>query len=1806
MGNGDNIANNKNKNWVRTNAKWLGIIAVLVIIIIVGAVKMLASPPGRLAVKIESFEPTGEVPQTTNFTIKFSQNMVNEELVGKLIENVPMTFSPTITGKYKWIAPHILQFYPNVMLLPSTKYSAEVLPKISAETGYYLKGNRKFNFHTKRFKVESANLSFKFGKVKDDQVPILGTIEFNYPVNLDDLKKNLKITHKDGSNIQYQIVNLQPGTIIQLESEKIEHQNKSQNIQLVINKELVPANGTTGLESNYIKSFELKPNADLKVDGVFPERQITAGYIKIRFSSHIDSTIAKQYITVEPVVDYQVTSNYHYVELKGNFLPGTYYSISIKEGLMAIDGSTLRKNFSTKVMIENMEPAVGFVGEGIYLSRKGKLNVGLSTVNIQKVQIEVRKIFANNLIPLIGTGAMYYDYYWYNLENLGKVIYNTEISIPQRNNEEIITPINMELYLKDEYTGIFDVIATSSDEQWRSSHKLVMITDLGITVKRADAQFLVWVHSLSNVKPVSGANVTLISQNNQVMKRVSTDRNGLARFEVEKNIMDNFNPYLITVAKDKDLSFIELSRSQISTTDFDVEGFPYLQDGFSAFVYGDRNIYRPGEKARLVTIIRGPQAELPPQLPIKLEILGPDNRIFNEFRKVINNKGASEFEIDMPSYARTGYYTARAIVGKDDEIGRGGFSVEEFIPDRIKVSVNTDSDSYKLGQFVKIKISAINLFGPPASGRRVDIQTQIESSQFTSPQWKTFIFSNDSRSITNIVNNLGSFKLDENGKFDTTYNLPVDIYPPSSLRGIVSATVHESGGRTVTGYKSVAIHPYTHYVGLRQVKEDYAEINKPKEFEFVVLDQNGQITPGKQCEVRCYRITWQSILKSSDGRINYVSERQENLEKLFMVTSGQGSVKFQFTPDQYGEYRIEIKVVDSLHSSAIGFYVSGWGYAPWAMSRPERLDIGLDKTLYKPGETAKVQIRSPFSGRLLVTIDGDKIYHTQSIDMGDKNTATINIKVQEEYKPNVYVTASVIRSTMSLERNAPVRAYGVVPLNVDSSKNKLSIALDAPGEVRPNSPIKIGFTVTGRNKEGYITIAAVDEGICQLTNFQTPDPFGYFFGKKRLEVSSYDIYASILPEIEKAGTSSTTAGGEPGEIRMRVSPVSVARVKPVALWSGLVKVGKDGKGSVTFNVPQFNGSLRIMAVSFSDDEFGSSRKDVIVREPIVLTPTFPRFIASGDRFQAPVSIYNGMDRTEKFTVTLDVSGPVEKPTPASQSITLQPKVEGQLIFSIKALMNMGKATFKLSAIGGAEKAVVVTDVPVRPASPPITLTGSGTIKAGNSARFNLPGNWIPGTTEFDLNVSSFPAMQFAGSLQYLLQYPHGCAEQTVSRLFPLLYFNDMAKVIEPELFGVKSAEYYIDEGITKLESMQALSGDFEFWPAMGYSNPWASVYVSHFLVEARKAGYGVSERVYRNMIKAMQNHAKAPVKNEWQLEVKVYACYVLAMAGEPEKSTMMYLKNNELDRMSDFSQYQLAGAFAFTGDLNTAKSLIPSTVRAREIKRESGGNFNSSIRSQAIMLSILAEFASDHPSVPKLIESLAKSASQNNRWYTTQENAFAFLALGKIFKKQPPGKYTGTIKINNTNIGNFSSGDYHFSGKDWGGKEINITVQGTGTCYYYWKAFGIPTESDIKEFDQELIVRRRFLNDNGKPVDYNNLRQGDLLVTEITIKSTTENLDNLVIVDLLPTGLEIENPRIGSRAGIPWIKAESNPDYMDIRDDRMIIFASIPRQKEVKFYYAVRVVTIGEFVLPPITAEAMYDPAKISISSSGKVKVVSY
>ncbi|MCZ6820926.1 MAG: alpha-2-macroglobulin, partial [Calditrichaeota bacterium] len=1347
-----------------------------------------------------------------------------------------------------------------------------------------------------------------------------------------------------------------------------------------------------------------------------------------------------------------------------------------------------------------------------------------------------------------------------------------------------------------------------STQRWRQATKWVLATDMGMVTKKSGDDLWVWVNALADLTPVANASIQLISQNNQTLATARTDKDGIAVIQNYKRFTDEFVPYVITASAGDDFSFLELQRRRVPTSDFNVGGAAYLQHGYEAFLYNERGVYRPGETSHIAAIVRGENAMLPGRFPVHLRVTGPDNRVLTEKRATLTEAGAVEFDIPIPDYARTGRYRASLRIGEKKEIGFTTFNVEEFIPDRMKVKLKTDQDSYSTGESVRIDVEAVTLFGPPAAGRRVEAELEIERVLFSPPSWRSFTFTDAGKKFSKIKTDLGEQKLDNAGRFSYSYTIPSDLKPPSSLRGILSTTVLEPGGRGVSAYRVIEIHPYKSYVGLRKAQEGYAKPGAETKIEYVVVDPDGESLAQRTVEIGFYKITWHSILKRVDSQrgYRYISERVEELIRKFDVTSNAGVSSFVITPEDYGRYKIVARDKTSGASSSLAFYASGWGYAPWAMDNPDRIEIDLDKEIYSPGEKAKIQVRAPFSGKLLLTIERDRILDKKVITLTE-NTATIEMPVSDLYKPNVYVSAHLIRSTDGLERDQPVRAFGVVPLFVKTDDQKLTMEFKAPQEIRPNTELKIEVKVKGqKGHRPYLTIAVVDEGICQLTDFATPDPHGYFFGKKRLSVESYDIYGVVLPEI--SSSSLTATGGDLEAARKRqLTPVSVTRVKPVAFWSGLLKTDRKGRGKVTFKMPQFNGSVRIMAVALAGDKFGKAQQNVFVREPIVLTPTFPRFISATDKFRVPVSLYNGTGKDAAFEVALAVVGPAEVIGSKKQEIAIARNEEKQVYFDVQADEAIGEVKFKLTAKGGGESSSMSVDVPLRPPAPFVTLAGYGAVEQSAPQSFTFPAGWLEETVDFKLTLSSFPAVKFASSLQFLLRYPYGCIEQTTSKVFPLLAFDDLARLVEPELFKKNSADYFIEEGISRLENMQLVSGAFSYWPSSGYINNWSSVYAAHFLVEARKAGYVVSDRVYNKLMSALAATTRDySIRDRYKNQTAVYACYVLALAGKPDKSTMLYLKNNVLDQLAQYSKSQLAGAFAFSGDLQTARSLLPNTVIAlsQGKRRETGRNFNSSIRAQAIMLDILAQVDPKHAMVPVLVKNLSDAASKAGRWYNTQENAYAFLALGKILKQRTAENYTGTVSIPGKLNAKFNTDEQKFSGKDWAGKTTKIEVAGQGTCYYYWQAEGVPSTLTVDEFDRDLQVRRRYLDKNGNPIQYNQFKQGDMIIAEIAIKALSENLDNVAIVDMLPAGFEIENPRLQSRKGVDWIGDKAfRPAYMDIRDDRMIIFGNFRMGRIEKFYYGLRAVTAGEFILPPVRAEAMYAPQKTSVASSGKVVV---
>ncbi|MGE5552202.1 MAG: MG2 domain-containing protein, partial [Bacteroidota bacterium] len=1730
------------------------------------------------AVRLVRMDPSGEVSTRTNFTFFFSADVVPKSRVGKLGTTDKIKFNPPVPGKIRWDTTNRLRFFPEAALRPSTPYTVEFAADLPGELKKTLAGNRRLQFTTERFRVTEAKLNFTYNPQRARGVIFQARLSFNYPVAADSLQRSLKLCFTDNRQpIRFTVQMANGGRDAVITSELLQRGRTARKIELSLPEGFLCLAASTGLKERYAETAVFQERRTLAIDDISPLSE-GDNAIRIRCSEPVDPETAASFISLKPAAKYQVSVVGETITLSGEGLvPGQTYEIKVAKGLPSLNGDPLPKDFIDRVTFPDLEPSVGFNSPGRYLSSKGQLNLGLETVNISQVELEIAKVYANNIVSFLGNLNGEGRCYSYFLERVGRVVERQTIAVNNDENKVVTTPINLGRFLADKRKGIFQVVACDPENRWRDAAKVVIVTDLGILAKFGQDELVVWVNSLDTLAPKPGTRVSLVSYNNQEIAAGVTDANGVVRFSGLRQQIKDYRSYLILAELEDDLSFVCLDDSLVEKTDFAVNGRPHLTEGYEAYLYADRGVFRPGDTANLAAMVRGANAAVPPEFPLRLEIVGPDGMVFREFAGSTRDAGLCQFELEIPDYARTGKYNALLYAAKQP-IGGTSFSVEDFMPDRIKVETATDKDRYARGETATIKVRGVNLFGPPAAGRRVDLSVRLEPVPFSPPAYRSYTFGDPEQKFRVAEETLGQGELDRNGQAGFSYDFPDNLNPPGMIRAVFQATVTEEGGRAVSNVKTVEYHPRRAYIGIRSGADSYAKVGEAYPISLVEVDQDGQLVKGAELSVEIFSVTWNSIYRRDrDGRYTYHSERQEARIGKDTVKLAAGEGAYTYRPGNWGCYKIVFADQRTGARGSCEFYATGWGYAPWAMDHPDRIQLDLDKTTYKPGETASVQIKAPFAGRALVTVEREKVYDVSVVELKE-NTGVIAIPVKEEYKPNVYVSIQLIRAVKQLDKRAPTRAFGTIPLGVDCSGHKFAVEINAAGEIRPNQRLEVEVAAQGKS-DAYLTLAAVDEGICQLTEFLTPDPWAFFYGKRSLGVNTYDLYGMLLPEVEGVKLADSPAGDEDmeGVRRRNLNPVAVRRVKPVSLWSGLVKLDSSGRAKIKLDIPQFNGTLRLMAVAASGTDFGAATKKILVRDPIVMTSTYPRFAAPGDRFVIPVSVFNGTGRDGAFKIKLGLEGPADMDGYDWKDLTLADKQEKTVNFAVIARQAAGKLKFILTAEGNGARAAETTELAVRPAQPFTRAVYTGVANAGKAAELSLPGAWLPGTAEYSLSLAPIPALKFTGGLRYLLGYPYGCIEQTTSKLFPLLYLEDLARIAQPDLFVGGKADRYIAQGIEKLESMQLREGGFSYWPGGDWCSDWGSIYAANFLVEAREAKYTVADRVYDRMLGYLDRLAKKRIEGSWSLQLRVYALYVLALAGKPDLSSMAYIKSQRLTELYLDSRAQLAAAYYYAGDKKTARELMPATFAASTLKREKGGNFNSNVRADAIILGVLADVDPAHPAVPKLIDRLS-TAAKASRWGTTQENAFAFMALGKLLHQKQTAAYTGEVLVDGQRIATFDSkAPRRLVDARLGKGKVTVKIAGAGDCYLYAEANGVPL-TPVRTEDNGLTVRREFFDRTGQRVDLNHLKQGDLLVARIYVKTAESDTDNVAIVDLLPAGLEIENPRLASSAKIGWLSADTfTPSYMDIRDDRLMLFASFDQAGTRYFYYAARVVSCGTY-----------------------------
>jgi len=1778
------------------------------------------------AIYLQSKLPTGVLLQTAVFEFTFSRGIVPRDSVNQWTTTPFVEFTPSIEGKFVWQDSSRLVFSPDAALPGDTKFKGRInsnlLVKVAQASGYH--GDDEFTFSTEQFVLRTVE--FFYDRIYEKKaVGLRANLEFTYAVNPEDVGKCLDLRVNGEKHSSFKIVSTSRNKVIAVEIGDLKNLEEAKEIRIYLEESLVSPETNTSIKSDEPFKTVVPPIANMQINGHEFGFDGKVAWIDVKTSQEVDLSVVQPFIEITPKRTFTIEKRGGMgFRLKGNFEPGTHFTLVIKQGLESVLSAKTKNGYSAGIIIGNVKPSFRFASEsGVYMLLSGQKTIEVKTVNLPELKLRISQIFQNNLVHFIEQGRSYdYDYYEneegdysyrrkyrYTVGNYGRTLESKRISTGASSNSETSTFVDLAPYIRTDFKGFYLVEIANPSDSWRSTAKLISISDLGIILKRSNDELLVFVVSLESNKPESGVQISLVSTNNQTVAIQHTDGDGVAKFAPLNEVMKGFSLKLVTAEKGDDFNFLNLEDYRIETSRFDVGGKEDLQGKYDAFLYGDRTLYRPGETINLSGIVRILTQELPKEMPIRIKVLNPQGTKISEFQRTLNEEGSFELQYPTQPTALTGEYRFDLYTGNDLFLSTYRVSVEEFVPDRIRLNMKPSPTTAEPGETVTFDLQALNFFGPPAAGRNYEFEEKYDVIPFTSKTYPEFRFSNDAISGGPSEVHEQNGETSQEGTAKISVDIPKEANSPGllSLRGRIA--VFDESGRPVYNIARVTVYPKKYYLGIENPNPYYCSPNTPMKIRLIAVDKTDKAIKGMDVNVEIIRREWHSVLRmqQNSGALRYVSEQREILESSQKVTLGSEPVMCTFATTRSGDYLVRVSKVGDSGYNQFHFYAYSWATVDetsFAIDPEAKVDIVLDKTSYAPGEKARILFQTPFSGTMLVTIERNKVFTYKYLDV-ETNTASMDFAVEDAHLPNVYVSAVLFRKIKDL--NIPLLAgHGFLPLIVEKPQNKLQVAITAPEKIRPRTQQKVTVSIANE-KNVYLTLAAVDEGILQIKNYATPEPYKYFYAKKSLETVTYDFFKDLIPELQK---KSSVGGGE-DELTQRAGIPLATRFKPVALWSGIVKTNDDGNANITLDIPEFNGELRLMAVAYKSDRFGSSHRPMKVVDPIVITPALPRFLSPNDIITMPITAFNTTDKAATLNFTIETEGGI---IALQQKATLEVKANQERFVNVelKASDQIGKAVVRVKTKAFGEQYESVTELPVRPTSGFVMESTGGFADGGKTVTQEVPDIFLPYGRRGNIFISPFPVANFAKELKHLVGYPHGCIEQTTSKAFPQIYLRDIALLMDPSILEKGSPTYFVNEAITKIVSMQMSDGAFAYWPGGNYANDWTTVYATHFLVEAKKAGYAVPEQTLLSAYNALRKIARDKTTYDYsyfdnsRITIKriahksaIYALYVLALAKQAEESIMNYFRTAPSLLTID-TRYLLGGAFALIGDRKVYLEIVPSKFSLEEASRTSGYCFDSQIRANAIILNVLLETDPNNPDIIRYIDYLAE-AYKRYRWFSTQDNAFTLLGFGKEARRAGGTNLKGTITIGDKKY-SYDGGNKKIPIESYG-QQLTISLQGLGRAYYSVTTEGIRKDGKMRIEDKNLKVWREFYDRYGTSVSLNGIKQNSLVVVKLTIVSDVNELENVAITDLLPAGFEVENPRLTENTQYRFINTNDEPVYMDIRDDRINYYINFTGESKYTFFYLMRAVTRGEFIHAPVVAEAMYDGEYYSASGGGKVKV---
>jgi hypothetical protein len=1515
-------------------------------------------------------------------------------------------------------------------------------------------------------------------------------------------------------------------------------------------------------------------------------------YLNLRLSESVKQDELKAHLALSPEVkNLRVVRRYGYnYAVYGDWDSNQRYEMTLREGLPFGESGRLAKAVVRRIKSGEVPSYLSFGQTGkYYFPRRTGLALPIESRNLKTASVSLHRMFPSNIaagLQDLASGEGSHEL----LRRWSQQIDTKALTLDHVKDRMVDTPFPFDEHFSDAKSGVFCLAINSEDGDYAT--KVVLFTNIGVIAHWEDDALALFAHDLYSLAPVQAGKVTVYSDKNQVMATREIGDDGVVHLRKLDTTLGV--PSVVVVEQGEDYTFLELRARKDATANLPADMPYYDREGYDAFIYADRELYRPGATVHLRWIVRNNYGDALGGVPLMATVLRPNGSTLYSQVTMLSHFGTNGLDLETQDAYPTGKYTVQLTVPGDEKpLGAYTFSLEDFVPNRIKATATSSAEQWFSANEYAIDVRAEHLAGGVASDRKVEAKVVLKRGQFEPEGWKGFRFDNDSTYVPGVLDcGEGRTGKDGSASFKYRFEAPAQVSFP--MKGIVLGKVYERGGRAVAGFQDISVFPSSICLGLAGRAAPGGGIE---------LDV-AAITPGATpADLASVKVTLERQIWSYSVR-RYYSHHEPNWSHSYepvesvdvAIADGRGALTFPL--DSYGYYRVRVHSDATAQYSTLSFYSYGDSCQMVDDGRPSLIKLSLDKEQYLPGEEARLRIESPFDGRGIVAIQGETLEQIRVIEIAN-GVGHLTVPIKHGHHPNIWAEVTVVHAIKEGRRQVyPFSSSDMVNIAVASPRRHIQVAFEnLPEEVRPHTKPSIAIRTTdivGAPVAAEVTLAAVDEGIHSITGYASPDPLKHLSRSRRPDYRLGHYYDKVAYDFEKP----TPGGDLEALLAKRSSSVDENWIKPLALWSGVVTTDEAGRATVELEIPEFSGQVRLVAVAVNPAATGAVSQNMYVRRPYRLQTSLPRFLLPDDTFSARVVAFNRTETACSMEVLWATDGALRQSS-GQQIVSLDGQSEGTFTVALGAAASTGQGKLAWTGIvrdsagSEIERIEMESLLPVRPPAAYASEHAFLTLAPGEQKAIQNTVFIDNALAEIELTASANPYLRLLEGLRYVVRYPYGCVEQTTSRLMPM-YLLRKSGALSGQVLGDGEAsadedqvDYFIQSGIDRLFAMQTSSGGLGFWPGARNAYPYGSIYALHFLTLVKNdREYDVPEA----NLNALERYVRT-IAVDWSSDTnsqryrRAYAIFVLALGGDLEAI-------EQIDRFDDVAmpssaRYLLAAALAHNTQNDARISMYLANTPVEEFNvREQSGTLNSTIRNTAVEL--LAMHAMEIGSDETFARVQALTAYlQDQRHGSTQETAFIITALATYLSSIAENIDNAAGRIEMAGSSETVSGEQTFH-RVLSGPGEGFTVTNTGATPLFLDVVtrGIPLQPKTEAEAEGLALMRLF---DGK-AEVPNFEQAGTYVVTLDIRCE-EELENVVVADLLPAGLEIENPRLQADASATSkYKDGIEASHLEVRDDRLVVVFERLKPGRHKFHYIVRAVTPGSFQYPGAVAECMYAP----------------